>query len=149
MQDATGDASRKKLKKRALIMKIAYLSFVAAIVAFPLLGFAGSVAAQDGLYLEGDAPSGETVRVFIKSKPGLKYPRRAQRMEIEGFVVLSFDVNEDGDLVDLRVVESKPRLIFDKAATQYMQKWKFEPPTINGATVYASDLSMRIPFRLE
>jgi len=130
-------------------MKIAYFSLLAAIVAFSLLGIVGPAVAQDGLYIEGDAPSGETVKVYISSRPVLKYPRRAQRMEIEGYVVLSFDINEDGDLVDLRVDESKPRLIFDKAATQYMQKWKFEPPTINGDAVYVSDLSIRIPFRLE
>jgi TonB family protein len=130
-------------------MKIAYLSFVAAMVTSSLLSFASPAAAQDGLYVEGNAPSGEVVKVFIKSKPKFKYPRRAQRMEIEGYVVLSFDVNEDGELVDLRVDESKPRLIFDKAATQYIQRWKFEPPTINGAAVYASDISMRIPFRLQ
>lgn len=130
-------------------MKIAYLSFVAAMVTSSLLSFASPAAAQDGLYVEGNAPSGEVVKVFIKSKPKFKYPRRAQRMEIEGYVVLSFDVNEDGELVDLRVDESKPRLIFDKAATQYIQRWKFEPPTINDAAVYASDISMRIPFRLE
>lgn len=130
-------------------MKIAYFSLLAAIVAFSLLGIVRPAVAQDGLYIEGDAPSGEKVKVYISSRPVLKYPRRAQRMEIEGYVVLSFDINEDGDLVDLRVDESKPRLIFDKAATQYMQKWKFEPPTINGDAVYASDLSIRIPFRLE
>lgn len=131
-------------------MKIAYLSFVAAMATSSLvLSFASPASAQDGLWVEGNAPSGEIVKVFIKSKPKFKYPRRAQRMEIEGYVALSFDVNEDGELVDLRVVESKPRLIFDKAATQYIQRLKFEPPTINGAAVYASDISMRIPFRLE
>jgi TonB family protein len=128
----------KTKKKRALIMKIAYLSFVAAMATSSLvLSFASPAAAQGGLWVEGNAPSGEIVKVFIKSKPKFKYPRRAQRMEIEGYVALSFDVNEDGELVDLRVVESKPRLIFDKAATQYIQRLKFEPPTINGYVFYA------------
>ena len=131
-------------------MKIVHLSFTAALAASLLLGFAGPVAAQSSQYIEGNAPSGEEVPVYIKSKPTkLKYPRRAQRMEIQGYVVLAFDVNEEGELVDLRVSESKPRLVFDKAATQYMKKWKFEPPTINGAAVYVSDLSLRIPFKLE
>ena len=85
----------------------------------------------------------------IKSRPALKYPRRAQRLGVEGFVVLAFDVNEQGELVDLRVTESKPRLVFDKAATQYIKKFKFEPPSLDGSAVYASDITMRMPFRLE
>jgi protein TonB len=87
--------------------------------------------------------------VAIKSRPTFKYPRRAQRLGVEGFVVLAFDVNEQGELIDLRVTESKPRLVFDKAATQYIKKFKFEPPSLDGSAVYASDITMRMPFRLE
>lgn len=130
-------------------MKIPFRLIFAAVTSVLFLNFSGAVVAQDGLYVEGTAPSGEAVQVTISSRPAFKYPRRAQRMGIEGFVVLSFDVNEEGELVDLRVTDSKPRLVFDKAATQYIKKFKFQPPVLGGSAVYASDITMRMPFRLE
>jgi protein TonB len=130
-------------------MRIPFFSVVSALLLITVVGFTGTAAAQDGLYVEGKSPSGETVKVVIKSRPAFKYPRRAQRLGVEGFVVLAFDVNEQGELIDLRVTESKPRLVFDKAATQYIKKFKFEPPSLDGSAVYASDITMRMPFRLE
>ena len=130
-------------------MRIPFFSVVSALFLIAVVGFTGTAAAQGGLYVEGKSPSGETVKVTIKSRPAFKYPRRAQRLGVEGFVVLAFDVNEQGELIDLRVTESKPRLVFDKAATQYIKKFKFEPPSLDGSAVYASDITMRMPFRLE
>jgi TonB family protein len=130
-------------------MKIPFGLVFGALMSLAAVGYASPAAAQDGLYVEGKAPSGETVKVMIKSRPTFKYPRRAQRLGVEGFVVLAFDVNEQGELIDLRVTESKPRLVFDKAATQYIKKFKFQPASLDGSVVYASDISMRMPFRLE
>ena len=130
-------------------MKIPFGLVFGTLMSLAAVGYASPAAAQDGPYVEGKAPSGETVKVFIKSRPTFKYPRRAQRLGVEGFVVLAFDVNEQGELIDLRVTESKPRLVFDKAATQYIKKFKFQPPSLDGSVVYASDISMRMPFRLE
>ena len=130
-------------------MRIPFFSMVSALLLITVVGFTGTAAAQGGLYVEGKSPSGETVKVVIKSRPAFKYPRRAQRLGVEGFVVLAFDVNEQGELIDLRVTESKPRLVFDKAATQYIKKFKFEPASLDGSAVYASDITMRMPFRLE
>ena len=118
-------------------------------VTLPLTGFSGAAVAQEGRWVTGTTASGETVRVKIVSQPGLKYPRRAQRNGIEGFVVLNFDIDETGGVVDLRVADSKPRLVFDKVATRYIKKWRFARPAIDGTPVYVGDISMRIPFRLE
>ena len=130
-------------------MKTFYVLFLIMIVALPLVGFSGAAVAQEGRWVTGTTASGEAVRVKIVSQPGLKYPRRAQRNGIEGFVVLSFDIDETGEVVDLRVADSNPRLVFDKVATRYLKKWRFSPPAIDGAPVYVGDISLRIPFRLE
>ena len=70
-------------------------------------------------------------------------------MGVQGFVIFAFDVNEQGEMVDLRVTESKPSLVFDKAATQAIKKLRFQPPKLDGEAVYVSDITMRMPFRLE
>lgn len=119
------------------------------IIALPLVSFSGNALAQEGTWVTGNSASGEQVRVKLISRPDLEYPRRAQRNGIQGFVVLNFDIDETGGIVDLRVVESKPRLVFDKVATRYVKSWRFVPPEIDGTPVYVSDISMRIPFRLE
>ena len=146
---AAGDSGATYTRKRASIMKIFSTLVLSIFIALPLMSVSGNALAQEGTWVTGNAASGEKVRVKIVSRPGLKYPRRAQRNGIEGFVVLNFDIDETGGIVDLRVVESKPRLVFDKVATRYVKKWRFVPPAIDGTPVYVSDISMRIPFRLE
>lgn len=130
-------------------MKIFSTLVLSIFIALPLMSVSGDAQAQGGTWVTGNSVSGEEVRVKIISRPDLQYPRRAQRNGIQGFVVLNFDIDETGGIVDLRVVESKPRLVFDKVATRYVKKWRFVPPTIDGTPVYVSDISMRIPFRLE
>jgi TonB family protein len=118
-----------------------------AIIIF--VSISSSVFAQgSGRWFEGTAPTGEEVRVYIEAIPPLKYPRRALRMRSEGFVLLNFDVNEEGEMVDLRVAEAEPRLVFDKAALQYFERMKLIPPSLNGQPVYVSDISFRLAFAL-
>ena len=51
-------------------------------------------------------------------------------MNAEGFVQLKFDVNEEGKMIDLRVAESEPRLVFDKAAVLYFERMSLDPPKL-------------------
>lgn len=111
--------------------------------------FSGVAIAQSTYFVTGKSPSGEPVNVYIDKLPSPKYPRRAERLGVQGYVVIAFDVNEQGDMVDLRVTESKPSLVFDKAATQAIKKVKFELPKLDGEVVYASDIVMKMPFRIE
>ena len=89
-------------------------------------------------WIEGTTPSGEDVRVPIVSAKPLKYPRRAERLGAEGYVSVAFDVDEAGEVVDLRIIDSKPRILFDKAALTYVKKMRLDPATLEGAPVYAS-----------
>ena len=111
--------------------------------------FFGRRDCTERLFRGGKTPSGELVKVPVNARPAPKYPRRAQRMGVQGFVIFAFDVNEQGEMVDLRVTESKPSLVFDKAATQAIKKLRFQPPKLDGEAVYVSDITMRMPFRLE
>ncbi|MDB2379467.1 energy transducer TonB [Luminiphilus sp.] len=104
---------------------------------------------QAGSYFTGTAPSGEEVKIRISATAKLKYPRRAQRMNAEGFVQLKFDVNEEGQMIDLRVAESEPRLVFDKAAVLYFERMRLDPPKLNGQPVYVSNVSSRLKFKLQ
>jgi TonB family protein len=61
----------------------------------------------------------------IKFMP--QYPNEAAEMQLEGFVVLSFNIAPDGSVQNLKIVESEPPLVFDKAAKRAVSRWNFRP----------------------
>jgi TonB family protein len=59
-----------------------------------------------------------------------QYPIEARRSRTEGWVVLSFDVDESGKPSRLLVLDSEPKGYFDQAAIAAMKQWEFEPGAI-------------------
>lgn len=55
------------------------------------------------------------------------YPERALLRGIEGSVRLSYFVDEDGRVRDVRVEQSNPPTVFDSAALSALRKWRFVP----------------------
>jgi protein TonB len=99
--------------------------------------------------VRGTLPSGDLVDIEIVKTPKLKYPRRAQRLDVEGFVLLGFDLSKDGEILDLRVIESQPRLVFDKSAMKFVSGFEFAVPEEDGNAVPATNISFRVRFRLQ
>ena len=99
--------------------------------------------------VRGTLPSGDVVDIEIVKTPKLKYPRRAQRLNVEGYVLLGFDLSKDGEILDLRVIESQPRLVFDKSAMKFVSGFEFAVPEEDGNTVPATNISFRVRFRLK
>ncbi len=48
------------------------------------------------------------------------YPKKAYENEIEGYVVLRFDVSKTGHVENIRVIESVPNGVFDAASVAAM-----------------------------
>ncbi|MBL4773004.1 MAG: energy transducer TonB [Alcanivoracaceae bacterium] len=63
------------------------------------------------------------------------YPARARAKGLEGYVVFSLLIGITGEIEQVKIVESIPEGIFDDAATQSMQAWKFEPAQYQGQPV--------------
>ena len=99
--------------------------------------------------VRGTLPSGDVVDIEIVKTPKLKYPRRAQRLDVEGFVLLGFDLSKDGEILDLRVIESQPRLVFDKSAMKFVSGFEFAVPEEDGNAAPATNISFRVRFRLQ
>lgn len=53
------------------------------------------------------------------------YPRQARLKNLDGFVSLSFDINEQGQVININVLEANPKRVFEKAAIQALKKWQF------------------------
>lgn len=63
-----------------------------------------------------------------------RYPMRAARRRIEGWVKVEFTITEEGRVKDAVVVEAQPSDVFDQAALRAIAKWKFKPKIIDGET---------------
>ncbi len=55
------------------------------------------------------------------------YPLVAEMKQIEGYVIVSFAVRENGTVVNPVVVKSEPDAIFDQAAIHAISRFRFAP----------------------
>lgn len=69
------------------------------------------------------------------STGAFRYPPSAKKNGIKGYVVLSVLVEVDGSVNQVQVLESNPSGVFDAAALQGIQAWRFEPAKYKGDTV--------------
>lgn len=60
------------------------------------------------------------------------YPRRARQAKLEGYVTMQVDIRADGSVSDVEVIEADPPRLFDEAAMQAMQRWRFRPKMVDG-----------------
>ncbi|WP_286299795.1 energy transducer TonB [Vibrio apostichopi] len=56
-----------------------------------------------------------------------RYPTVAYENNLSGYVVMTFNINKQGYVTDIVVIESIPKGIFEKVAVQALSKWKYEP----------------------
>src|SRR5210317_1411133 len=77
------------------------------------------------------------------------YPRRALSRGIEGWVLLEFTVTRAGTVTDVRVLESEPPGIFDKAASEAASKFKYKPRVVDGEPIDVKGVPHKISFQLE
>ena len=62
-----------------------------------------------------------------------------------GFVIVKFEIGENGRVNNVAVVESTPAGVFDEAATTAVRKWIYEPRKENGVAV-SSQSKARLVF---
>lgn len=102
----------------------------------------------DGPYL-GPMRSGPPDRDFVAlSRLPPRYPYRAQRLGIEGWVRVSFLITEQGEVRDVVVLDADPKDTFDQAALRAVAKWRFKPRIQDGQPV-AVRAEQLVQFRLE
>jgi len=75
------------------------------------------------------------------------YPRDASRAGITGWVQVELLVNADGSVRSAKVIDAKPRGIFEAAAITAVMRWKFKPKIQDGKPVEQKG-SQKIDFNL-
>ena len=56
-----------------------------------------------------------------------RYPRGAERREIEGSVTIAYSISAEGEVLDAVVSEANPAGVFDRAALAAVEQWRYEP----------------------
>lgn len=94
-----------------------------------------------------NTPSDQEARPIVRINP--KYPIDALRNGIQGWVKLIFDINEIGQVINVKVLDSQPKRIFDKAAKQALRKWKYRAKSVDGQPVIQQNFSVQLDFNME
>lgn len=98
-------------------------------------GRAGAERADPG----GDRGRAQAGDMPIEAIPVVRvepeYPRKAARAGREGWVKLAFVITPSGGVADVRIVESSPRRVFDRAAKRALEQWRFRPQRIDGRSM--------------
>jgi len=77
-----------------------------------------------------------------------RYPERALMRGIEGRVLVEFTIDRSGGVKQAAVIVAEPPNIFDKAALEAIQQWRYSPRIQNGKAVEREGLRIALPFRL-
>ena len=105
--------------------------------------FAMNVSSGDKGYVGEDETEIEINRNYAKQPT---FPRKALRMGTEGYVIVEFDVDTDGAVLDPYVVEAVPQGTFERAAIKAIRKWVYEAPTHKGQSVKANNVQVKLTF---
>lgn len=105
----------------------------------PFIGeMGGSAPDMSGLF-DGD--------IIPLQRMAPQYPRDASRAGITGWVQLEVLVNADGSVRSAKVLDAKPKGLFEAPAVAAVLKWKFKPKVVNGTPV-AQRGSQKIEFNI-
>lgn len=76
-----------------------------------------------------------------------RFPTQAQRARTQGWVLVGYTVDTEGNVSGVQVVDAQPRHLFDREAVNAVERWKYKPATRNGTPVEAK-MQKKIEFKL-
>lgn len=76
------------------------------------------------------------------------YPINAQRDGIEGYVILRLNIDANGRVTSVLVVDSEPIGVFERSAREAARRFEFVPARVNGSAASAT-IEKKIVFNLQ
>lgn len=108
----------------------------------PAIGISGSNVLQ-----LTPSISDKQARPVVRINP--KYPIEAMNNGIEGYVVLSFNINEIGQVFNINIIDAEPKRIFNRAAKQALKKWKYQAKVVDGQAIAQENLTVKLDFNMD
>ncbi|HOK41300.1 MAG TPA: energy transducer TonB [bacterium] len=102
-----------------------------------------SAFTQTGIFNESELEN--KPQIIYKIEP--TYPIVAKKLGIEGYVVLQFIVNENGNVENIIILENSPSDIFNENTIIAVKQWKFIPGSFNNQKV-KTNCQIKINFKL-
>jgi TonB family protein len=113
----------------------------------------------NSLFLAFAAPSfaqtpdiSEHIETIVNAKPlsriEPKYPLSAARSGQEGWVKVSFVIDEKGNVVDPLVQDSSGIKSFEKEALRAMKKWKYSPAIQDGKPIEQCQMEVQMDYKM-
>ncbi len=88
--------------------------------------------------------SSATYKIGSEKNPHPTYPLIARKKGWEGRVILQTNVDKEGNVKYIRILESSGFKVFDDVSIQTLKKWKFKPAKMGNK--YIEDI-VNIPVR--
>lgn len=101
---------------------------------------------SQGALVSGQGVRDSDVTPVFRMNP--EYPMQARLKNIEGFVVMKFDITETGQTDNISVMQASPPQIFNSSAIRAIRKWKYKPKIENGKAVRQNNLRVTVEFNL-
>ncbi|RSD31487.1 energy transducer TonB [Vibrio pectenicida] len=113
----------------------------------PALGLDTSI---DGLAISapefGDFGIQQQAMPIYRVEP--RYPAKAEKRQVEGYVLIRFTIDPTGKPVDIQVQKSQPKYMFDREAIYAIKKWKYQPKIVDGKSVSQQGQTVKLEFTL-
>lgn len=77
-----------------------------------------------------------------------RYPSKALKRRVEGYVIMQFTIDAAGRPKDIQVIEANPKRVFEKEAVNALKKWKYQPKIEAGVSVEQFGQTAKVEFKL-
>ena len=101
---------------------------------------------EGGIGVSGAANRNREVTPIFRVNP--IYPRQAALRNIEGFVILQFDIKKNGETDNISILQASPPQMFNSSAVQALKRWKYKPKLEDGRPVRQNHLKVQLDFNL-
>lgn len=122
-------------------MKLVYATLLA--LCLPASALHAAEEAQPAVAVPVDLYKGPK---SIEMQPP-RYPESERQSGGEGWVIVNMMIDPEGKPYEATVVESTGNPVFEKAALAAVDKWRFEPASVNGTPIHAGG-NYKLQFQL-